>query len=89
EIIEDIAKRYPDRIIVVDSPPVLASSAAPVLAMYVGQTVYVVEAENTRDAEIREGISMLSACEHIQLLLNKARYSPGGRRYGTYYGYGV
>jgi receptor protein-tyrosine kinase len=89
EIIEDIAKRYPDRIIVVDSPPVLASSAAPVLAMYVGQTVYVVEAENTRDAEIREGISMLSACEHIQLLLNKARYQPGGRRYGTYYGYGV
>jgi receptor protein-tyrosine kinase len=89
EIIEDIAKRYPDRIIVVDSPPVLASSAAPVLAMYVGQTVYVVEAENTRDAEIREGISMLSACDHIQLLLNKARYSPGGRRYGTYYGYGV
>lgn len=89
EIIEDIAKRYPDRIIVVDSPPVLASSAAPVLAMYVGQTVYVVEAENTRDAEVREGISMLSACDHIQLLLNKARYSPGGRRYGTYYGYGV
>lgn len=89
EIIEDIAKRYPDRIIIVDSPPVLASSAAPVLAMYVGQTVYVVEAENTRDAEIREGIGMLSACEHIQLLLNKARYLPGGRRYGTYYGYGV
>ena len=89
DIVEDIAKRYPDRIIIIDSPPVLASSAAPVLAMHVGQTVYVVEAETTRDAEIREGLNMLSACQNIQLLLNKSRFQPGGRRYGTYYGYGV
>lgn len=89
EIVDDIAKRYPDRIIIIDSPPVLASSAAPVLAMHAGQTVYVVEAETTRDAEIREGLSMLSACGNIQLLLNKSRFQPGGRRYGTYYGYGV
>ena len=88
-IVEDIAKRYPDRIIVIDSPPVLASSAAPVLAMHVGQTVYVVEAEATREPEIREGLAMLGSCRNIQLLLNKSRYQPGGRRYGTYYGYGV
>lgn len=88
-IVEDIAKRYPDRIIVIDSPPVLASSAAPVLAMHVGQTVYVVEAETTREPEIREGLGMLGSCRNIQLLLNKSRYQPGGRRYGTYYGYGV
>lgn len=89
KIVEDIAKRYPDRIIVIDSPPVLASSAAPILASHVGQTVYVVEAENTREAEVREGLGLLSECENIRLLLNKQRYQPGGRRYGTYYGYGV
>jgi protein-tyrosine kinase len=89
QIVEDIAKRYSDRIIVIDSPPVLASSAAPVLAMHVGQTVYVVEAETTREAEVREGLGMLASCRNIQLLLNKSRYQPGGRRYGTYYGYGV
>lgn len=89
DIIEDIARRYSDRIIIFDSPPVLASSAAPVLALHVGQTVYVVEAEHTREAEVREGLSMLSACEHMHLLLNKSRFAPGGRRYGTYYGYGV
>jgi receptor protein-tyrosine kinase len=88
-IVEDIAKRYPDRIIVIDSPPVLASSAAHVLATHVGQTVYVVEAETTREAEVREGINMLSSCKNIQLLLNKARFQPSGRRYGSYYGYGV
>lgn len=89
DIVEDIAQRYPDRIIVIDSPPVLASSAAPVLAMHCGQTVYVVEAETTREAEVREGLNMLSSCDNIQLLLNKSRFQPGGRRYGTYYGYGV
>jgi protein-tyrosine kinase len=89
DIVEDIAKRYPDRIIVIDSPPVLASSAAPVLASHVGQTVYVVEAESTREAEVREGLGLLSECKNIQLLLNKQRFQPGGRRYGTYYGYGV
>jgi len=88
-IVDDIAKRYPDRIIVIDSPPVLASSAAPVLASHVGQTVYVVEAETTREAEVREGLNLLSECKNIQLLLNKQRYQPGGRRYGSYYGYGV
>jgi receptor protein-tyrosine kinase len=88
-LVEDIAKRYPDRIVVFDSPPVLASSAAPVLAMHVGQTVYVVEAESTRENEVREGLQLLSGCEHRFLVLNKSRYQPGGRRYGTYYGYGA
>jgi protein-tyrosine kinase len=89
ELVEDIAKRYPDRIVIFDSPPVLASSAAPVLAMHVGQTVYVVEAEGTRENEVREGLQLLSGCEHRFLILNKSRYQPGGRRYGTYYGYGA
>jgi hypothetical protein len=30
----------------------------------------------------------MGACPHIQLLLNGVKYSPGGRRFGTYYGQG-
>lgn len=88
-LVEEIASRYADRIVIIDSPPVLASSAAPVLALHVGQTVYVVEAESTSEGEVREGLQLLSACKHIHLLLNKARYQQSGRRYGAYYGYGV
>ena len=88
-LVEEIASRYPDRIVIIDSPPVLASSAAPVLAMHVGQTVYVVEAENTSEGEVREGLQLLAACEHMHLLLNKTRFQQSGRRYGAYYGYGV
>ncbi len=88
-LVEEIASRYADRIVIIDSPPVLASSAAPVLALHVGQTVYVVEAESTSEGEVREGLQLLSACKHMHLLLNKARYQQTGRRYGAYYGYGV
>jgi len=33
-------------------------------------------------------ISLLSACPNIQLLLNAVHFSPSGRRFGSYYGYG-
>jgi receptor protein-tyrosine kinase len=88
DMVEEIAKRYSDRIVVFDSPPALASSAASVLAMHVGQVMYVVEAECTRETELRDGLALMSGCDHVKLLLNKVRYAGIGRRFGTYYGYG-
>ncbi len=87
-MVEEIGKRYSDRIIIFDSPPALASSAASVLAMHVGQVLFVVEAESTRETELRDGLAMMSTCKNVQLLLNKARYAGIGRRFGAYYGYG-
>ncbi|MBV7257110.1 hypothetical protein KCG44_09985 [Pacificimonas sp. WHA3] len=47
------------------------------------------EAETTRDAELRDGLAMMSVCDNVTMLLNKARYAGIGRRFGTYYGYGT
>ncbi|RMF12583.1 MAG: protein tyrosine kinase [Alphaproteobacteria bacterium] len=88
-VIEDIAKRYPDRVVIFDSPPVLASSVASVLALHVGQIMFVVEAERTREPQVKEALSLVSSCEHISLLLNKSRFSAGDKKFGTYYGYGA
>lgn len=88
-MIEEIAQRYRDRVIIFDSPPVLASSAASVLALHVGQTLFVVEAESTREPQLREGLAMISACKNTHLLLNKTKFSSGGRKFGSYYGYGA
>ncbi len=88
EIIAEIAKRYRDRIVIIDSPPVLASSAASVLAMHVGQILYVVEAEKTRQEELGEAIKMIEKCKNINLLLNKTRFVGGKKKFGSYYGYG-
>ncbi len=88
EIIDEIARRYHDRVIIIDSPPVLASSAASVLALHVGQILYVVEAEKTREEELGDALKMIEKCKNINLLLNKARFTAGKKRFGSYYGYG-
>jgi receptor protein-tyrosine kinase len=88
KIAGEIGSRYPDRLVIFDSPPVLASSAASVLALYMGQTIFVIEAEKTTEPQIKESLGMISACEHISLLLNKTRYSGSNKKFATYYGYG-
>ncbi|SKB61504.1 P-loop NTPase [Sphingopyxis flava] len=78
----------PGRILILDSPPVLAASPAAVLAGHVGQLIMVVRADETLESSLRDAIGLMGACPHIQLLLNGVKFSPGGRRFGTYYGQG-
>jgi receptor protein-tyrosine kinase len=86
--VKEIAQRYPDRVIIFDSAPALASSVPGVLAMHVGQVLFIVEAERTRESQAKEALSMLSSCKYISLLLNKARFTSGIKRFGSYEGYG-
>ena len=78
----------PGRILILDSPPILAASPAAVLAGHVGQTILVVRADTTLESALRDAIGLMGACPQIQLLLNGTKFSPGGRRFGTYYGQG-
>jgi protein-tyrosine kinase len=89
EIIDDLTRNDPSRIIIFDSPPALAASPASVLALHVGQTLMVVHADVTTDSALRDALSLLSGCEHVQLLLNRTKFSPTGRKFGNYYGYGA
>lgn len=84
--VEDIAKRYPDRIIVFDSPPALLSSIAGVLALHVGQTLFVVEAERTSQTALDNALGLVASCKQISLLLNKARPFGNREKMGSYYG---
>ena len=76
----------PRRIVVFDSPPALAASPAAVLAGHVGQVMLVVRADTTSEGDLREAVSTLDGCEHVQLVLNAVAFQPGGRRYDGYYG---
>ncbi len=87
-LVEDIAARYPDRVIIFDAPPVLASSEPGVLAMHVGQVLFVVESERTSEATVREALGMISSCKNIGLVLNRTRSRLGSEQFGSYYGYG-
>lgn len=85
-LVEDIGNRYPDRIILFDSPPLLATSEASVLATHMGQIVMVVEAERTSQEAVREALSHIQSCEVVNMLLNKATPTPGADYYYGYYG---
>ena len=85
ELVEQLAQRYPDRVILFDTPPVLATSEPSVLAMHVGQIVFVVEAEKTSRKAVEASLSLISSCQHISLLLNKADYEAGTEKFGAYY----
>lgn len=89
KIIDKLSRDDPNRIIIFDSPPALAASPASVLALHVGQTLMVVHADKTTDSALRDALNLLSGCDHVQLLLNRANFSPSGRKFGSYYGYGA
>jgi receptor protein-tyrosine kinase len=88
KFVSDIARRYPDRVIIFDSPPVLMSSVPGVLALHVGQVLFVVEADRTVQPSVDTALGLISSCKDISLLLNKAPQRGNNDRFGAYYGYG-
>lgn len=93
-LLEDMAKRYPDRIIIFDSPPLLLTTEARVLASHMGQIVVVVHADKTAQSAVQQAIATIESCPVKMMLLNRARATAGsgygyGYSYGQYgYGYG-
>ncbi len=88
-LVTDLARRYPDRVIIFDSPPVLASTEPSVIALHVGQIVLVVEAEKTPQSAVEASLRQLTACPTINLVLNKTRIASSSDEFGGYgYGYG-
>ena len=87
-LLQEMAERYHDRIIIFDSPPLLAASEAGVLASRMGQIVMVVEAGKTTEAALKEALSRIESSNVAGLLLNKSE-GVGLRYYYGGYGYGA
>jgi protein-tyrosine kinase len=88
-LLEDMAGRYSDRIIIFDSPPLLLTTEARALATHMGQIVVVVNAENTAQAAVKQAVAAIEACPVKMMVLNQARQSStDGYGYGYGYGYG-
>jgi len=85
-VMDEMAVRYPDRIIIFDSPPLLMTSQSVVLTSHAGQILVVVEEGVTSQKAVLDAISKLDQNKVIGTVLNKrSRLSPG-EQYGGYYG---
>ena len=85
-LLAGLVERHPSRVVILDSPAVLAASIAADLARHAGQALLVVRADRTVEADIAEAIGLIGACPHIRLLLNDAAFNARRRRFGPHYG---
>jgi receptor protein-tyrosine kinase len=82
-LLHEITQRFPDRIIIFDSPPLLPTSEAPVLAAQMGQVIMTVAADSTTEHTVKQALALIERCDVVMMLLNRA----GKTGLGSYYGY--
>ena len=74
-LLDHLSDRYDDRIIIFDTPPLLITTEARVLAAYMGQIVMVVEAGNTSREAVKDALASIGSPEVVGMVLNKSRES--------------
>jgi exopolysaccharide/PEP-CTERM locus tyrosine autokinase len=89
-VVTELSTRYSDRVIILDSPPLLLTSEAQALASQVGQIALVVEAGRTTQQALNHTLDSLDSEKAINVILNKTRTWNRGGYYGGYgyYGHG-
>jgi exopolysaccharide/PEP-CTERM locus tyrosine autokinase len=88
QIMQDLPRLHRFGLVMVDSPPILLTSEARVLATLAGQVVLVVKANQTPQQAVSDAIEVIGASANLKLVLNQADLSgPMGYFYGYRYGY--
>jgi len=88
-LVRELADRDPNRIVIVDGPPLHAGTEAGVLARMVGHVIVLVEADRTPQASLEDAMHQLKSCPSVSMILNKARRRASDHvTYGYGYGYG-
>ncbi|RZS53173.1 XrtA-associated tyrosine autokinase [Sphaerotilus mobilis] len=85
ELLDELAAKYADRIIVFDAPPLIPTTESRVLATHMGQVVMVVEAEKTTHAQVTQAYAAVAECPVVLSVLNKCHSRGTGNAYGYYY----
>jgi exopolysaccharide/PEP-CTERM locus tyrosine autokinase len=78
KLVEEMKRRYPDRYVIIDSPPLQSVSDALVCAPYVDGVILVVEAGRTSKDQIRKAVEVLEGHNIVGLVMNKGDVGPLG-----------
>jgi receptor protein-tyrosine kinase len=84
-LVSEIANRYPDRIIIFDTPPLLATTEPVALAEQVGQVVFVVESGKTSPDAVSSALNLVSRDADVSFVLNRCSYVATTDDFGSYY----
>jgi len=88
DTIEEFSTRYPDRVVIIDTPPLIGINESVILANLAGQAVIVVEEGQTKLNDIQSSVERLNPNMAIGFVVNKSiQFSEKGGYYGyQYYG---
>lgn len=87
ETVDEFANRYPDRVVIFDTPPLIGINESAILANFAGQAVVVVEEGQTKISDIKNAVEGLNPDMAIGFVVNKSVHkdSEGTGYYGYYY----
>lgn len=89
QIIEALSRRVGNGVIILDSPPLLATNEAQAATRYVGQVLLVVRADDTEQRAVLDALALVDKSAPVSAILNRVQASALSRYYGQYYyGYG-
>ena len=85
QLAEEMASRYENRFVIFDCPPLLATTEAAALTAHVGQVLFVVRAESTKEVAVRHALELIDEKPEVGLILNRSRSRIGSSEFGDYY----
>lgn len=81
-MLDELSERFHDRVVIIDSPPLLVTTESRALAERAGQVVLVVEADRTPREQITRAMETLANCPIVLSVLNKSRAIESDYVYG-------
>lgn len=87
DTVDEFANRYPDRIVIFDTPPLIGINESAILANFAGQAVVVVEEGKAKINDIKMSVERLNPDMAIGFVVNKSVHNDtdGSGYYGYYY----
>jgi receptor protein-tyrosine kinase len=83
DLVQHLASRYSDRILIFDTPPLLGAPEPAVLASNMGQIIVVVEADKTSHKVLTSALATIQSCPVVSTVLNKASSAERGYYYAA------
>jgi non-specific protein-tyrosine kinase len=76
ELVEDMKKRYPDRYVLFDAPPILTGADTIALMPLVDHVLLVVQAGKTSIDDIKKAVDLIPKEKMLGIVLNRVKNSP-------------
>lgn len=85
ETVKEFSKRYSDRVVIFDTPPLLGINETAILANLAGQAVIVLKENNSKISDVNEAVQQLNPDMSKGFVVNQSTHSVNGSGYYGYY----